>query len=483
LKRITRRKALKFTVIAGSSLLLPTSLLSRGLATTLKPNEPASPKRPLFHVPLPIMPVLRPVRSDATTDYYEITQKPARIEILPGLKTMIWGYNGQFPGPTIKGRVGRQTHVTQINKLPEPMAVHLHGMASLPQYDGYALDSIQPGASKEYIYPNDHAATYWYHDHQNMMTATHTYKGLAGMYIIQDDFEDSLPLPKGKYDVPLIIQDWTFNRDGSLYFTPDGDTILVNGAPWPRMEVANRKYRFRILNASVSTAYQLTLSSGGLLLVIGTDAGLMPTPQPVKDLRLGPAERYEVVIDFSSYPLGTQVVLKNLLDTDEFGQIMRFDIVRQERDDSIIPLKLRDDIQSLAPRAEFEAVRTREFVFDQNKKGVWVINGKGFEPNFFSATPNLGDIEIWHFRNTSTEDYHLIHLHLVKFRILDRNGNPPFPYEQGPKDTVFLDAKTGNNDPDVRVLIKFGPHKGKYMFHCHVMDHEDHDMMSQFKVL
>jgi len=283
--------------------------------------------------------------------------------------------------------------------------------------------------------------------------------------------------------VPLMLQDRTFNQDGSLYFTPDADTILVNGAPWPRLEVANRKYRFRILNASLSTAYQLELSSGQPFFVIGTDAGLMLAPQLVTNIRIGPAERYEVVIDFSTYPIGTQVVLLNLLDTDEFGQIMRFDVVRQERDDSFIPPRLHNGIQSLAPRAEFEAVQTRDFVFDQDKNGVWVINGKGFEPDFFSATPNLGDVEIWRFRNTSTEDYHLIHLHLVKFRILDRDGNPPFPYEQGPKDTVFLDAKTGNNDPEVRVLIKFGPHKGKYMFHCHVMDHEDHDMMSQFKVL
>jgi len=181
MKKITRREALKLTAIAGGSLLLPIGILRRGAASP-DSGKPVSPKTPLFQVPLPIMPVLRPVYSDATTDYYEITQKLTQVEILPGLKTRIWGYNGQFPGPTIKGRVGRQTHVTQINKLPEPVVVHLHGMASLPQYDGYTLDSIQPGKSKEYIYPNDHAATYWYHDHQYMMTGTHTYKGLAGMY-------------------------------------------------------------------------------------------------------------------------------------------------------------------------------------------------------------------------------------------------------------------------------------------------------------
>ena len=180
MKRITRREALKFAAIAGSSILLPIGLLRRSFAAShaspkVEPPEPVSPKTPRFQVPLPIMPVLRPVHSDATTDYYAIRQQKAQVEILPGLSTTIWGYNGQFPGPTIKSRVGRQTHITQINNLPEPVVVHLHGMASLPQYDGYTLDSIPPGKSKEYIYPNDHAGTYWYHDHQYMMIAHHSY--------------------------------------------------------------------------------------------------------------------------------------------------------------------------------------------------------------------------------------------------------------------------------------------------------------------
>ena len=473
MKRITRREALKLGALAGGSLLLPIELLRRTKAVAQESSGPVSPKTPLFQVPLPILPVLSPVRSDATTDYYVIEQKPAQVEIVPGFLTTIWGYNGQFPGPTIKSHVGRQTFIRQFNNLSEPFSVHLHGMATLPEYDGHPNDLTQPGGYKDYLYPNNHAATYWYHDHALMMTAAHTYKGLAGFYIVQDNFEDSLPLPKGEYDVPLMIQDRTFNSDGSLYYTPDADTVLVNGAPWPRMEVANRKYRFRILNGSVSTAYKLALSSGQPLIVIGTDGGLMSAPVPVTDMRIGPGERYEVVIDFSAYPIGMQVVLKNLFDTEDFGQIMRFDVVRQEQDESIIPATLRN-ITTIPKSA---AVRNRAFEFNL-VDGVWSINGQRWNPNFFVANPNLGDVEIWRIYNNVATDPHLAHLHMVNFRILERNGKPPLPYEQGIKDTVYVDVQES-----VQVLTSFGPYKGKFPFHCHVMDHEDHDMMVQFQVV
>lgn len=206
---------------------------------------------------------------------------------------------------------------------------------------------------KDYIYPNNRAATLWYHDHALGKTSRNVYMGQAGMYIVDDDFDQSLPLPKGEYDVPLIIQDKIFATDGSLIFDDRGqkslygDIVLVNGAPWPRMEVANRKYRFRALNASASRSYGLSLSTGDDLIVIGTDAGLLSEPIKTKTLRIGIAERYGFIIDFSKYPIGTQVVLRNLgadnnVDRDaRTSVVMRFDVVRQESDDSSIPSKLR----------------------------------------------------------------------------------------------------------------------------------------------
>lgn len=474
----TRREALKLGAIAAGSLLLPIALQHRSYAVTQ-----GSPQPTPFQVKLPIPPVLQPVRSDDTTDYYEITMNKSQVEILPGLTTEIWAYNGIAPGPTIKQYRDRQSVVRFINNLDTPTSIHLHGMASLPQYDGYAEDVLPPDYYKDYIYPNNRAATLWYHDHATHNTARNVYMGLAGMYIVQDKVELDLPLPKGEYDVPLIIQDKIFATNGSLIYDHNnhnglmGDVILVNGAPWPKMEVANRKYRFRVLNASNSRAYKLALSTGDDLIVIGTDSGLMGAPVRTKDLRIGMAERYEFIVDFSKYPLGTQVVLQNLgvrnnKDYDGTNQIMRFEVVRSENDDSSVPSELR----TFQPLLRSSAVRTRRWTFDHRNE-MWVINGKAWDKNRIDANPGLGDIEIWNFINNARDWFHPVHVHLVDFQILDRNRQPPLPYERGWKDVVYM----GEGD-NIRVIARFAPHQGKYMMHCHNTVHEDHDMMTQFQV-
>jgi FtsP/CotA-like multicopper oxidase with cupredoxin domain len=475
--KITRREAIKLGLIGSGALLLP-----------LGSQRPAfaqfSPQIKPFQVPFRTPPVLKPVRSDATTDYYEITMHKSQVEILPGLKTEIWGYNGITPGPTIRQMRPRQSVVRFINNLDTRTVIHLHGMASLPQYDGYAEDFIPPNYYKDYIYPNNRASTLWYHDHTVGKTSRNVYMGLAGMYIVDDDFDQSLPLPKGDYDVPLIIQDKTFATDGSLIFDDRGqkslygDVILVNGVPWPRMEVANRKYRFRVLNASASRSYQLSLSTGDDLNVISTDAGLLSAPVKTKILQIGIAERYGFIIDFSKYPIGTQVVLRNLgaannVDRDDRTKnIMRFDVVRQESDDSSIPSTLRP----VEPIPVSSAVRTREFRF-QRSGGQWLINNQRWDKNRVDANPGLGDVEIWRFVNSGGSWFHPVHVHLVDLQLLDRNGRPPLPYERGWKDVFYV-----GEGETVRVIAKYGPHTGKYMMHCHNIVHEDHDMMTQFEV-
>jgi spore coat protein A, manganese oxidase len=461
-------------------MLLPIGLQRRGLA-----GDAGSPVTAPFQLPLPIPPVLKPVRSDSTTDYYELTQKVGETQILPGYRTKIFGYNGTYPGPTIKARLGRQSVVRQINQLPagNDAVVHLHGMASLPQYDGYAEDSIPPGYYKDYVYPNTRAASLWYHDHALHKTAEHVYAGLAGLYMVQDDYELSLPLPKGAYDVSLLISDHIFAQNGSLVFDDQGhkgimgDVISVNGAAWPRMEVANRKYRFRVLNGSIARSYRLALSTGDDFVMIGTDAGLRDAPVSVKNFRIAPAERYEFVLDFSKYPIGTKIVLRNLglPNNDNFDQtnvVMRFDVVRQETDDSSIPTRLRP-IEFMKAS---QAIRNRDFRFERSN-GLWQINGKTWDKNRIDANPGLGDVEIWRLYNNGGGWFHPIHLHLADFQILDRNGKPPFAYERGWKDVFYV----GENET-VRVIGKFAPHAGKYMMHCHNSSHEDHDMMTQFEV-
>ncbi|WP_009631681.1 multicopper oxidase family protein [Synechocystis sp. PCC 7509] len=476
---ISRRQALKLGALAGSSLLLPIAFQSRSYAGTA-----GSPSVTPFTLPFRVPPVLNPVRSDSTTDYYEITMKKALVEILPKLKTEVWAYNGITPGPTIKQNKDRRSVVRFINNsVGTPTSVHLHGMASLPQYDGYAEDLTNPGQYKDYIYPNNRAATLWYHDHAIHKTARNVYMGLAGTYLVQDQEELNLPLPKGDYDVPLLIQDKQFGSKGNLIFDDQGqksqmgDIILVNGVPWPKMQVANRKYRFRILNGSISRSYQLALSTGEPLIVIGTDAGLISAPVPTSSMRIGMAERYEVIIDFSKYAVGTKIVLRNLQppnndNYDNTEKIMQFEVVRTESDPSSIPSTLR----YVQPIDEASAVRTREFRYERSN-GLWVINGKIWDNQRFDASPQLGDVEIWKIYNNAGGWFHPIHMHLLDMQLLDRNGKPPFAYEKGWKDVFYV----GENET-LRVIGRFGPNSGTYMSHCHNTVHEDHDMMNQFKV-
>ncbi|XHX79994.1 MAG: multicopper oxidase family protein [Stenomitos frigidus ULC029] len=479
MKTLSRRDALKLGAIAGGALLLPVGLQSRSYA-----GDAGSPKVTPFSQPFKVPPVLSPVRSDGTTDYYQINVNKTRVSLLPGLSSEGFSYNGLTPGPTIIQRKDRQSVVRFINNsIGTPTSTHLHGMASLPQYDGYAEDLIFPGQYKDYIYPNNRAATLWYHDHAIHKTAINVYKGLAGLYLVKDDFEAGLNLPSGAYDVPLLLKDMIFRADGTVVYDDQGekgvmgDVITVNGVAWPRMEVANRKYRFRLLNCSVSRSYQLALSNGGKLTMIGTDAGLTGAPVDVANFRVAPAERYEFVIDFSKYPVGTKIVLRNLQppnndNYDGTDVVMRFDVVRRESDSSTVPSTLRP--YNLIPAAS--AVRTREFRYERTN-GLWVINGKTWDVNRFDANPQLGDTEIWRLYNNAGGWFHPIHLHLLDMQILDRNGQPAFAYERGFKDVFYV----GENE-SVRVIGKFGPNSGAYMSHCHNTVHEDHDMMNQFMV-
>ena len=487
--KVSRRAFLKLGALGGAAAVLP---LAPTFASFGKDQPAPSPRVPQFTLPLAIPPVLQPVRSTATTDYYEVIQKEARVEIIPGLQTTIWGYNGIFPGPTFRVRSGREIVVKQTNLLPDGVVVHQHGGVTPPDSDGYPTDLIPPGGSREYVYPNGHrAATMWYHDHAMDNTGYHNYLGLAGFYIVEDEVEDRLPLPRGRFDVPLLIQDRRFAADGSLVFDPlghigviDGDVLLVNGVPWPHFEVANRRYRFRILNGSNSTVFKLALGSGQPLTQIATDGGLLSAPVASPAIPLGMAERVEVVIDFSQYPIGSRVVLQNLDGAGRLGEIMRFDIVRAEPDDSAVPATLRP----AEPIPEASAARTREWVFGPRATlsavppVEWTINGRDFDPNRIDATPRLGDVEIWHIRNATELNIggmdHPVHIHLIDFQILDRAGIKPAPYEAGWKDTVLVPK-----GKEVRVIARFAGYRGKYIMHCHNLEHEDAAMMTNFEVV
>lgn len=476
----TRRQFLQMGALGGAAVLLP---WERGLTAAFA----AGPSTTQFVLPLKIPPVLAPTSTDATTDYYRIEMRRVSVEILPGKLTPVWAYNGLFPGPTIRARSNRKAVVTQVNKLAVPTTVHLHGAHVPASSDGHpSVGVIAPGGTKKYTYPNDQiACTMWYHDHHAHNTSRNVYMGLAGMYLLGDSVEDGLNLPKGAYDIPCVIQDRSFKSDGSLAFVDDhnfvqGNTILVNGRPWPFLAVGSRRYRLRFVNGSNSREYELALgieSGRGatpVLNQIASDGGLLSKPFAASSIRLSPGERVEVVINFAGLAVGTKVVLKNLMgsSTDGTDKIMRFDVVRTESDTSTLPATLR----SITKLATTGAV-TRDFTlsFDRTSQ-LWLINGKSFDPNRVDIRPKLNVPEIWRITNSSGMA-HPFHMHLSMFQVLDRSGVPPGPGEAGWKDTVRVDP-----GKSVRVITKFTGYTGRYVYHCHNLAHEDHDMMAQMEV-
>jgi spore coat protein A len=501
---VTRRDLLKMSVLAGAAVALPLERSVSG-ATLLSSRIAESALPAPYSTPFSIPPVIDPVFSDATNDYYRVTMAPTRMEFIPGLQTEVWAYNGSVPGPTFRINQGRRTCVRHINALPSQhpvlgytpwTSVHLHGSASLPQYDGYASDITNPGQYKDYHYPNwQPARTLWYHDHGVHHTAENVSMGLAGMYQLLDPLEQSLPIPHGEYDVPLIVSDKMFNSDGSLLFTNNdqsgfyGDVITVNGRPWPAMKVRRRKYRFRILNASVSRSYKWSLSTGDAMSVIATDAGLVPAPQRVTSFRHGVAERYEVVIDFAKYKPGQRVLLKNTSPKNNINytntdKVMAFDVVGDafSTANNAVPAVLNPNQPTMALK-ESDATVNRRIDFAR-VNGQWKINGSTWDDVVTSgfsqvlANPKMDAVEIWELRNLSGGWHHPAHIHFIDFKVLTRNGLPAQPQERGAKDVVFL----GENE-SVRLLIKFDQGRGKYMVHCHNLVHEDHDMMGQFEIV
>jgi spore coat protein A len=500
---LSRRDLLKISALGAAAVALPIERSVSGLsALSSRIAESALPAP--FTIPFSKPPRILPVRSDATTDYFRVSMQPTSVEVIPGLRTEMWGYNGIVPGPTFQIAQGRHVVVRHVNNLPAAhptlqyapwTSVHLHGSASLPQYDGYASDLTNPGQYKDYHYPNwQPARTLWYHDHGLHHTAENVFMGLAGMYTLTDSLERSLPIPHGEFDVPLIVSDKMFNSDGSLLFSTNdnsgfyGDVILVNGRPWPAMKVKRRKYRFRILNASPSRSYKWSLDTGDKMAVIATDAGLMTVPQYVQSFRHGVAERYEVVIDFAKYKAGQRVVLqnsspKNNINYTHTNKVMAFEVTGDafSKLDNAVPASLNPGQATMA-LSESAAVATRTFDFVR-VHGQWTINGTTWDDVVRSghqkvlADPKLDDVEIWELRNPSGGWHHPAHIHFIDFKILSRNGVAALPHERGAKDVVFL----GENE-SVRLLIKFDQGRGKYMMHCHNLVHEDHDMMGQFEI-
>jgi len=475
--------------VGGAALICslegPSRLLSREGSTSASKRAQARKRLAPFARDLPVPPVAEPVSTAGGVDAYEMTMRPGSMQILEGEPTEVLGYDGIFPGPTIRARRGRPVTVLQRNQLAngEDAVVHLHGGINAPEFDGHPDDVIPPDGEFTYRYFNQQrGATLWYHEHGHGFTARGVYQGRAGMYIIEDDYDSKLDLPQGEYDVPLMIADRSFDQNNQLVYPGEipidgfyGNTLLVNGAVAPRMSVKRRLYRFRILNASNVRTLELALSSGASLTQIAADSGgLLPRPHKRNAIALCPGERADVVVDFRYYTAGSEMSLINRVGGQSVRNVMRFDVVRGGRETARVPKRLRAEYLLPSPSGD----RTFPLGFQADPPpGQWLIDGKIFDHDRIDVQPTLGTTETWRFVN-DTVSMHPMHAHLAHFKVISVNGRRPHPADRGMKDTV---AVWPNQTAVVRPY--FTHHTGRFVYHCHALEHGDHEMMAQMQVV
>jgi len=497
---------------------------------------------------LPLPAVAQPVSgsSGGAASYHlrmRETQQQLHAE-LPG-PTTVWGYddgNGaSFPGPTVEASVGAPVTVTWENDLRDSASgllrtshylpvdlcphgapenadartvVHLHGAHVEAAYDGYPEATFSPGQQVVYEYPNwQLPSTLWYHDHALGITRLNVYMGLAGFWLIRDAFEQSLGLPSGEFEIPVAIQDRSFNPDGSFLYPADwqgtffGDHILVNGKVWPYHEVKPGKYRLRLLNGCSSRTLRLSLSTGAPFQVLGMEGGLLPAPAPLSQVTLGPGERSDVVVDFEPYPIGTEVFLTNDAPAPFPGSggaipdVMKF-VVSDLPGGAPFTAPLPTALRPMEVLEEVEATVFRDFLLEKvpgtctdDEWEIISLDGTGSPIGSkwvdITELPELGETEVWKFVNL-TGMTHPMHIHLVMFQVLDRQSCqesggqclpigspvPPPDHEKGWKDTVQVGP-----DEIVRVIARFEDYEGLFSYHCHILEHEDHEMMRQFQAV
>jgi spore coat protein A, manganese oxidase len=480
---------------------------------------------------LPIPPVKKPdgVRPDPhdprkTIPFYRASMREARVRVHRDLPlTSFWTYDGSMPGPTFETRSGEGLLVEWRNELPTQhflpidhtlcgagravpdvrAITHVHGAKVPPESDGYPEHWYVPGEAKTFHYPNrQDATTLWYHDHAMGIERLNQYAGLLGVWLVRDPVEDALGLPSGAQEIPLVICDRLFLADGTLTYPVssrpeapwvmevNADTMLVNGRVTPFLDVEPRRYRFRVVNAANARFFYLSLSNGQTFHQIGTDQGLLPKPVPVTRVTLAPAERADVIVDFSA-AAGTKLVLQS-----QALELMQFRVGAASTGPSApLPHTLRT-YPKTSPRL---AVKTRtltlnEYVDPKTQDMLMLLDEKHWhEP--VTELPVLDSVEIWRLVNT-TEDSHPIHLHLVRFQILDRQAFdadelqfkgtmrllgapvPPEAFEAGWKDTVR--AEPGFI---TRIIVRFEGFVGRYVWHCHVLEHAANEMMRPFEVV
>lgn len=431
---------------------------------------------------------------------YTLRAGRTSANILAGKSSPVLSYTpNALLAPLFRVEKGRRFKVQVNNQTGEKSNVHWHGLLIPATMDGHPEATITNGDTfpVEFVV-NQRAGTYWYHPHPHGATGRQVYMGLAGLLIVQDDEEAALGLPKGEYELPLLLSDKRLTTAGVLQYNPSmseimtgfmGETVTVNGVAGVVHEVAPTLYRLRVLNASNARIYNLGFSQSQTFTVIGSDGGLLAAPRQVSNLLLSPGERADLLVDFSSFK--DQSVLLRSETFTEGGEaqgqqafsVMKFMVSKKGDSGSRIPSAL-PSITALPGPAT-----TRTFTLDMangsgghgghgSGKGMHRINDKVYDAKRVDQVVKAGDTELWIFDNSNGDEPHPMHLHGVQFRVIGRTGARSVqPHESGWKDTVLVAP-----GEVVRVQMAFPSHPGRFVMHCHNLEHEDDGMMLQFEI-
>ena len=476
-----------------------------------------------------------------------ITAQAGEASILPGAPTEVWRYTGtvvkgpastlqpvadSYLGPTLRLRRGQKIRIRFSNRLPDPSIVHWHGMDVPAASDGHPRLAIPGGA--EYVYEFEvanRAGTYWYHPHPDMQTGPQVYRGLAGLLVVTDEDEDALELPAGAHDLTCVLQDRRFDGNNQLVYSTAmmdmetgflGDRVLINGKARPDWSLATSAYRIRVLNGSNARVYKLAWSDGTPMTVIGTDGGLVSRPVSQRYVTLGPAQRSDLWLDLSRRPVGTTLELRSeAFELRDAGLVMGgrgmggqgmggrgmgrgmgmgggalplgapislvgIAVTRREESRPHLPERL-STLEPPPHPAAGTPVRRVPLTFQRMQ---WLLDGRVFAMDEVAEDETVvaGSTHVWELTNVGgpmgMQMAHPIHLHGRQFRVIGRTGGSPAnTLRDGLVDSGLLDTVLVLPDETVRIQVTFSTHPGLFLYHCHILEHEDMGMMRNYRIV
>ncbi|SOD72670.1 Multicopper oxidase with three cupredoxin domains (includes cell division protein FtsP and spore coat protein CotA) [Streptomyces sp. 1222.2] len=503
-RRLDRRRLLKLGLLG----IPATAALAGGGLTYLWAGADIDTAGKLsFTNRLAVPPLARSRRDGAGRRVFDLRIAPGRHRFRPGRPTATWGVNGAHLGPTLRATGGETVLLRVRNDLPEATSLHWHGMRLPAAMDGGPHQPIEPGHTWSPTWRIDQpAATLWYHPHPHGRTTRHAYRGVAGLFIVDEPPPEPtapsaptgsstptklrrLPDRYGVDDIPVIVQDKKFHADNQLDESgptmsgagPVGDTVSVNGTLTPYFDVTTQRVRLRLLNASSTRVYRFGLDDDRPFSLVATDGGLLAEPYRTNRVQLSPGERAEIVLApapgerlvLRSHPprLGLDPWNRRFAGGDDTLDILQLRAAPRLKPSAALPERLAD-----VPRIDTSAVAaTRTFALSGNR-----INGRGMDMARIDFAVTQDTTEIWEI--TADDGVpHNFHVHDAQFQILSIDGTPPPESLRGWKDTVH----TPPNTP-VRIALRFHGHTDRrtpYMYHCHLLTHEDQGLMGQFVVL